>query len=155
MVILKKYKILKSFVIFTFLTIISFKVIAEEYSLKILGDNSIRELSVENENLVLAETEFKWTDSDANFGKGFCLGSINSFLEKVELSFLCEFLDYEGEKFWTKIYRKSSELNTGIGSQKYIKTSKKYEKLLNKECRYAVSWFDKTSFLLEQKCNMS
>ena len=155
MVILKKYKILKSFVIFTFLTIISFKVIAEEYSLKILGDNSIRELSVENENLVLAETEFKWTDSDANFGKGFCLGSINSFLEKVELSFLCEFLDYEGEKFWTKIYRKSSELNTGIGSQKYIKTSKKYEKLLNKECKYAVSWFDKTSFLLEQKCNMS
>ena len=155
MVFLKKYKILKSFVIFTLLTIISFKVIADEYSLKILGDNSIRELSVENENLVLAETEFKWTDSDANFGKGFCLGSISSFLEKVELSFLCEFLDYEGEKFWTKIYRKSSELNTGIGSQKYIKTSKKYEKLLNKECRYAVSWFDKTSFLLEQKCNMS
>ncbi len=155
MVILKKYKILKSFVIFTFLTIISFNACTEEYSLKILGDNSIRELSVENEKLVLAETVFKWTDSDANFGKGFCLGSINSFLEKVELSFLCEFLDYEGEKFWTKIYRKSSELNTGIGSQKYIKTSKKYVKLLNKECKYAVSWFDKTSFLLEQKCNMS
>ena len=155
MVFFIKNKILKRLVIFTFLTIISFNACTEEYSLKILGDNSIRELSVENEKLVLAETEFKWTDSDANFGKGFCLGSINSFLEKVELSFLCEFLDYEGEKFWTKIYRKSSELNAGIGSQKYIKTSKKYEKLLNKECKYAVSWFDKTSFLIEQKCNMN
>ncbi|MBF95694.1 MAG: hypothetical protein CFH34_01506 [Alphaproteobacteria bacterium MarineAlpha9_Bin4] len=154
MVFLKK-QMLKRFIIVMFIAILPFKAFTEEYSLKILGDNSIKELSVENEKLVLAETLFKWTDSDANFGKGFCLGSINSFLEKIELSFLCEFLDYEGEKFWTKIYRKSSELNTGIGSQKYIKTSKKYEKLLNKECKYAVSWFDKTSFLLEQKCNIS
>ena len=129
--------------------------IAEEYNLKVLGENNIKELIVENEKLVLAETEFKWTDSDANFGKGFCLGSINSFLENIELSFLCEFLDYEGEKFWTKIYRKSSELSTGIGIQKYIKTTQKYKKLLNKECKYAVSWFDKTSFLMEQKCNFN
>ena len=129
--------------------------IAEEYSLKILGDNSIRELIVDEEKLVLAETNFKWTDSDANFGKGFCLGSISSFTKNVELSFLCEFLDYEGEKFWTKIFRKSSELSSGIGVQKYIKTTKKYDKLLNKECKYAVSWFDKTSFLIEQKCNIN
>ena len=135
--------------------LLSFQNLAEEYSLKILGDNSIRELIVDEEKLVLAETNFKWTDSDANFGKGFCLGSINSFLEKVELSFLCEFLDYEGEKFWTKIFRKSSELSSGIGVQKYIKTTKKYNKLLNKECKYAVSWFDKTSFLIEQKCNIN
>ena len=112
--------------------------LAEEYSLKILGDNSIRELIVDEEKLVLAETNFKWTDSDANFGKGFCLGSIYSFTKNVELSFLCEFLDYEGEKFWTKISRKSSELSSGIGVQKYIKTTKKYDKLLNKECKYAV-----------------
>lgn len=129
--------------------------IAEEYNLKVLGENNIKEITVENEKLVLAETEFKWTDSDANFGKGFCLGSINSFLENIELGFLCEFLDYEGEKFWTKIYRKSSELSVGIGTQKYIKTTQKYKKLLNKECKYAVSWFDKTSFLMEQKCNVN
>lgn len=129
--------------------------ISEEYNLKVLGENNIKEIIVENEKLVLAETEFKWTDSDANFGKGFCLGSINSFLENIELSFLCEFLDYEGEKFWTKIYRKSSELFAGIGTQKFIKTTQKYKKLLNKECKYAVSWFDKTSFLMEQKCNVN
>ena len=135
--------------------LLSFQNLAEEYSLKILGDNSIRELIVDEEKLVLAETNFKWTDSDANFGKGFCLGSIYSFTKNVELSFLCEFLDYEGEKFWTKIFRKSSELSSGIGVQKYIKTTKKYDKLLNKECKYAVSWFDKTSFLIEQKCNFN
>ena len=135
-----------------FIFLYSHILISEEYSLKVLGENSIRELEVENEKMVLAETEFKWTDSDANFGKGFCLGSINSLYENFELSFLCEFLDYEGEKFWTKIYRKSSELSAGIGTQKYIKTTKKYKKLLNKECKYAVSWFDKTSFLIEQKC---
>ena len=135
-----------------FIFLYSHILISEEYSLKVLGENSIRELEVENEKMVLAETEFKWTDSDANFGKGFCLGSINSLNENFELSFLCEFLDYEGEKFWTKIYRKSSELSAGIGTQKYIKTTKKYKKLLNKECKYAVPWFDKTSFLIEQKC---
>ena len=142
-------------IFFLFLFLYTPILIAEEYNLKILGENNIRELMVENEKLVLAETEFKWTDSNANFGKGFCLGSINSFLESVELSFLCEFLDYEGEKFWTKIYRKSSELYTGIGIQKFIKTTQKYKKLLNKECKYAVSWFDQTSFLMEQKCDVN
>ncbi len=90
-----------------------------------LGENSIKEISLESEKLVLAETEFKWTDSDANFGKGFCLGSINTISDEVELNFLCEFLDYEGEKFWTKINRKSSELSAGIGKQKYIKVTNK------------------------------
>ena len=154
-VILSNINKLYKNILFAYLFFISFNVCAEEYNLKVLGENTIRELTIENEKLVLAETEFKWTDSDANFGKGFCLGSINSFLENIELSFLCEFLDYEGEKFWTKIYRKSSELSTGIGAQKYIKTTKKYKKLLNKECKYAVSWFDKTSFLMEQKCNIN
>ena len=119
---------------FLFFSLSSF-ISASQYNLKMLGENIIKEISVENEKLVLAETEFKQTDSDANFGKGFCLGSINSFLENIELSFLCEFLDYEGEKFWTKIYRKSSELSTGIGAQKYIKTTKKYKKLLKKAMR--------------------
>ncbi len=127
---------------------------ANPYSLKILGENTVKEITVNEERLVLAETEFKWTDSDANFGKGFCLGNITSISNKVELSFLCEFLDYEGEKFWTKIFRESSDLSVGIGTQKYIKVSKKYKKLLNIECKYAVSWFDKTSFLLEQKCDL-
>ena len=45
-------------------------------------------------------------------------------------------------------------MNTNIITQKYIKVSKKYKKLLNIECKYAVSWFDKTSFLLEQKCDL-
>ena len=127
---------------------------ASDYSLKILGENKIRDISVDKEKLELAETNFRWTDSEANFGKGYCLGSIITISEEVKLNFLCEFLDYEGESFWTKIYRNSSEISSGIGTQKYIKVTKKYKKLLNKECKYAVSWFDKTSFLIEQKCNL-
>ena len=143
-------KYLFSITIF-FVTLSSF---ASDYSLKILGENKIRDISVDKEKLELAETNFKWTDSEANFGKGYCLGSIITISEEVKLNFLCEFLDYEGESFWTKIYRKSSEISSGIGTQKYIKVTKKYKKLLNKECKYAVSWFDKTSFLIEQKCNL-
>jgi len=144
-------KYLFSITIF-FVTLSSF---ASDYSLKILGENKIRDISVDKEKLELAETNFKWTDSEANFGKGYCLGSIITISEEVKLNFLCEFLDYEGESFWTKIYRKSSEISSGIGTQKYIKVTKKYKKLLNKECKYAVSWFDKTSFLMEQKCNIN
>jgi len=142
------------FIFFLNLICISAFSFATEYNLKILGENTIREISVDSEKLELAETNFKWTDSDANFGKGYCLGSINTIVDEVELNFLCEFLDYENESFWTKIYRKSSELSSGVGIQKYIKTTKKYKKLLNKECKYAVSWFDKTSFLIEQKCSL-
>ncbi len=127
---------------------------ADEYNLKILGENFIKEISVNDEKLQIAETNFKWTDSEANFGKGHCLGSINTIAKEVQLNFLCEFQDYEGESFWTKIYRKSSEVSSGIGMQKYIKVTRKYKKLLHKECKYAVSWFDKTSFLIEQKCSL-
>ena len=140
------------FIYFILFGLFPLNLFADTYNLKILGENTIRELEVNNEKLVLAETEFKWTDSNANFGSGFCLGSIRTTSGDIELSFLCEFIDYEDEKFWTKIYRKSTELSSGIGSQKYIKTTSKYKKLLNKECKYAVSWFKKTNFLIEQKC---
>ncbi len=127
---------------------------AEEYQLKILGENTFKEIVINSEKLVIAETDFKWTDSEANFGKGYCLGNIHTLLDKNTLSFLCEFTDYEGEKFWTKISRESSELYAGIGYQKFIKVTKKYNKLMNIKCKYAVSWYDKTSFLLQQKCNL-
>tara|TARA_Y100001954_G_C15737751_1_gene566718 strand:- start:107 stop:574 length:468 start_codon:yes stop_codon:yes gene_type:complete len=139
-----------AFIFFLF----SFYSFAEEYQLKVLGENLLKEINVDDEKLVLAETKFKWTDSDANFGKGHCLGNIHTKSDKNSLSFLCEFIDFEGEKFFTKIYRESSELAAGIGFQRYIKVSNKYTKLLNKECKYAVSWFDKTSFLMQQKCNL-
>ena len=101
---------------FFFITIFLFPLfsIASEYSLKILGENKIRDISVDKEKLELAETTFKWTDSEANFGKGYCLGSIITISEDVKLNFLCEFLDYEGESFWTKIYRHSSEISSGL-----------------------------------------
>ena len=138
---------------FTYLFFLfSFYSFAEEYQLKVLGENLLKEIHVDDEKLVLAESKFKWTDSDANFGKGHCLGNIHTKSDKNSLSFLCEFVDYEGKKFYTKISREFTELIAGVGFQKYIKVSNKYAKLLNKECKYAVSWFDKTSFLMEQKC---
>ena len=57
--------------------------------------------------------------------KVFVLGTINSINKEVELYFLCEILDYEDEKFWTKINRKSSELSAEIGKQKFIKVANK------------------------------
>ena len=129
-------------------------ILAKDYLLKILGENQLKEILVDDEKLVLAETDFKWTDSEANFGKGYCLGSISSISNLNTLSFLCEFIDYEGEKFWTKIYRSSRELSSGVGYQKFIKVTEKYSKLLDIECKYGVSWFDKTSFLMQQNCNL-
>ena len=129
-------------------------ILAKDYQLKILGENQFKEILVDDEKLVLAETDFKWTDSEANYGKGYCLGSINSISDKNTLSFLCEFIDFEGEKFWTKIYRSSKNLSAGVGYQKFIKVTNKYSKLLNIECKYGVSWFDKTSFLMQQNCKL-
>ena len=68
---------MKKFVfIFGFIFVSYGNIFAEEYSMKSIGKNNFKTMIIDNEKLSIVEVEFTWIDSLANYGTGFCYGSI-------------------------------------------------------------------------------
>ena len=127
-------------------------VFAEEYSMKSIGKNNFKSMIINNEKLTIVENNFTWIDSLANYGTGFCYGSILNDNDSINLNNFCELTDSNENKFWAKIQRVSSNLESGLGKQEFLKASDKYKFLLEKDCKYAVSFFHEVNFLVEIKC---
>ena len=127
-------------------------VFAEEYSMKSIGKNNFKSMIINNEKLTIVENNFTWIDSLANYGTGFCYGSILNDNDNITLNNFCEFTDGNENKFWSKVQRVSSNLESGLGKQQFLKASDKYKFLIEKDCKYAVSFFHKVNFLVELKC---
>ena len=127
-------------------------VIAEEYSMKSIGKNSFKSMTINNEKLTIVENNFTWIDSLANYGTGFCYGSILNDNDNITLNNFCEYTDSNENKFWSKVRRVSSNLESGLGKQQFLKASEKYKFLLDKDCKYAISFFREINFLAELKC---
>ena len=51
-------------------------ILSEEYSMKSIGKNNFKSMIINNEKLTIVENNFTWIDSLANYGTGFCYGSI-------------------------------------------------------------------------------
>ena len=126
--------------------------LAEEYSMKSIGKNNFKSMIINNEKFTIVENNFTWIDSLANYGTGFCYGSILNDNNNITLNNFCELTDSNENKFWAKIQRVSSNLESGLGKQQFLKASDKYKFLLEKDCKYAVSFFHKVNFLVELKC---
>ena len=127
-------------------------VLAEEYSMKSIGKNNFKSITINYEKLTIVENNFTWIDSLANYGTGFCYGSILNDNDNITLNNFCEFTDGNENKFWSKAQRVSSNLESGLGKQQFLKASDKYKFLLEKDCKYAVSFFHEVNFLLGLKC---
>ena len=127
-------------------------VLAEEYSMKSIGKNNFKSMTINYEKLTIVENNFTWIDSLANYGTGFCYGSILNDNDNITLNNFCELIDSNENKFWSKVQRVSSNLESGLGKQQFLKASDKYKFLLEKDCKYAVSFFHEINFLLELKC---
>ena len=127
-------------------------VIAEEYSTKSIGKNYFKSMIINNEKLSIIEVELTWIDSLANYGTGFCYGSILNDNDNITLNNFCEFTDSNENKFWSKVQRVSSDLESGLGKQEFLKASGKYKFLMDKDCKYAISFFREINFLAELKC---
>ena len=72
--------------------------------------------------------------------------------DNIYLNNFCELTDSNENKFWAKIQRVSSNLESDLGKQQFLKASDKYKFLLKKDCKYAVSFFHEVNFLVEIKC---
>ena len=118
--------------------------------MKSIGKNNFKSMIINNEKLSIIENDFTWIDSLANYETGFCYGSI--FNDNITLNNFCEFTDSNENKFWSKVQRVSSNLESGLGKQHFLKASDKYKFLLEKDCKYAVSFFHEVNFLVELKC---
>ena len=65
----------------------------------------------------------------------------------------CSFchISQEKEHFILKFFRGAGTQDSGTGQAEVIETSKKFEYLLNAECKHAITYLDKDYFAL-QKC---
>ena len=126
--------------------------VAEEYSMKSIGKNNSKSMIINNEKLSIIEVELTWIDSLANYETGFCYGSILNDNDSITLNNFCEYADSNENKFWSKVRRVSSNLESGLGKQQFLKASEKYKFLLDKDCKYAISFFREINFLAELKC---
>tara|TARA_Y100000022_G_C13069935_1_gene292869 strand:+ start:122 stop:559 length:438 start_codon:yes stop_codon:yes gene_type:complete len=144
---------MKKIILIIIVLIVSYdNVIAEEYSMKSIGKNNFKSMIINNEKFTIVENNFTWIDSLANYGTGFCYGSILNDNDNITLNNFCELTDSNENKFWSKVQRVSSNLESGLGKQQFLKASDKYKFLLEKGCKYAVSFFHEVNFLLELKC---
>ena len=122
---------MKKIILIILVLLVSYgNVIGEEYSMKSIGKNKFKRMIINNEKLTIVENNFTWIDSLANYGTGFCYGSILNDNDKITLNNFCEFTDSNENKFLSKVQRVSSNLESGLGKQQFLKASDKYKFLL-------------------------
>ena len=142
--------------ILIFLIILIFKpTFANELIIEMRGYYKNDEIIMENKSkFIHYQSKGNWSDNKKNYGRFKCKGSIlineNGERSDKELT-LCELEDVNGEFIWLVPKRSKSEWEAGVGQSKIISTTKKYKKLINKICVYAVTYY-KDSFLTKTKC---
>lgn len=91
-----------------------------------------------------------WEDNNGNFGNFNCIGWVKSIRDNESLEVNCEALDNEGDKYWV-ILNRDSDIGAGIGKATYIDGTGKYKKFINRECKYAINYFQE-GFFYKQVC---
>ena len=109
--------------------------------------------SMDGYSIEIRKTEGTWTDSLGNYGLNTCVGTIIKDKEKLDLDLLCENVDQEKQKSWSKLYRKKTIDDSVIGVIEYIDATDKYKFLVGKKCNYAVKFYESSFFFFKHKCN--
>ena len=83
------------------------------------------------------------------YGSFICIGFIDrkSSGEINKLENICESIDQDGIKTWTKGRRSKSDIKAGVGSTFIVDSTSKHKKILvGIECKYAVNYVRDLSF---------
>ena len=83
------------------------------------------------------------------YGSFICIGFIDrkSSGEINKLENICESIDQNGVKTWTKGKRSKSDIKAGVGKSLIVDSTSKHKKILiNTECKYAVNYVRDLSF---------
>ena len=125
---------------------------SESYELEWTGDMEFtKSITYQDKSIfkIVHPTGY-WQDNDGNFGNFSCIGWVKNIKDKESLEVNCEALDNENDRFWV-ILNRNSEIGAGVGATTYIDATGKYEKLINKKCKYAINYFQ-SGFFYKQVC---
>ena len=122
--------------------------IAADYSSESSGKETYKFSieSMDGYSIEIRKTEGTWTDSLGNYGLNTCVGTITKEKEKLNLDLLCENIDQNKQKSWSKLYRKKTIDDSVIGVVEYIEATDKYKFLVGKKCNYAVKFYESSFF---------
>ena len=127
-----------------FLVFFSSSLLSKDYTLKWFNFITILD-SIEYKDKStyrLLRADGSWEDNKGFYGSLKCVGPNKiSANNEVELDAYCEAYDNEGDTFGLRLYR-SSNINAGVGTATYIKTSGKYRKFESKKCTYAITYLN-------------
>ena len=125
---------------------------SESYELEWIGDIEFtKSITYQDKSIFkIIYPKGYWKDSDGNFGNFSCIGWVKNIKDKESLEVNCEALDNENDRFWV-ILNRNSEIGAGVGATTYIDATGKYEKLINKKCKYAINYFQ-SGFFYKQVC---
>ena len=100
----------------------------------------------------IRKTEGTWTDSLGNYGVNTCVGTLIKEKNKLNLDLICENIDQNKDKNWSRVYRKKTIDDSVIGVVEYIDATDKYKFLIGKQCHYALKFYEKSYFFFRHKC---
>ena len=101
----------------------------------------------------IRKTEGTWTDNLGNYGINTCVGTLTQDNRKINLDLICENIDQDKEKSWSKLYRKNTIDDSVVGVIEYIDATEKYKFLIGQKCNYALKFYEKSFFFFKHKCN--
>ena len=142
-------------ILFTIYFILATNIIAADYSSESSGKETYKFSidTIDGYSTEIRKTEGTWTDSLGNYGLNTYVGTIIKEKEKLNLDLMCEYIDQDKQKNWSKLYRKKTIDDPVIGVVEYIEATDKYKFLVGKKCNYAVKFYDTSFFFFKHKFN--
>ena len=133
--------------------------VAKSFATEYIAESSGKETynfsinTAEGYSSQIRKTEGTWTDSLGNYGVNTCVGTLVKEKEKINLDLICENIDQDKQKSWSKVYRKKTIDDSVIGIVEYFEATDKYKFLVGKQCNYALKFYEKSYFFFKHKCN--
>ena len=142
-------------ILFTIYFFLAANILAADYSSESSGKETYKFSidTIDGYSTEIRKTEGTWTDSLGNYGLNTYVGTIIKEKEKLNLDLMCEYIDQDKQKNWSKLYRKKTIDDPVIGVVEYIEATDKYKFLVGKKCNYAVKFYDTSFFFFKHKFN--
>ena len=140
-------------IILIFIFLVNSNILANEFELDTTGSSEIEGIIFNDDSKFrLYKSKGYWKASSGDYGTVKCFGTLyNDRKQSVQFEVYCKHISQEKENFILKFFRGAGTQDSGTGQAEVIETSKKFEYLLNAECKHAITYIDKDYFAL-QKC---
>ena len=138
---------------FIFLLLLSSFSFTKEFTVDTSGSSETEGLTFnDNSKFRLYKSNGYWKSSSGDYGTVKCFGTLkNDKKDNVQFEVYCKHVSQQKEHFVLKFFRGNGTQDFGTGKAIVTDTSKKFEYLLNLECKHAITYIEKDYFAM-QKC---